>query len=102
MKRRPRGDWNESLAAFMATKEGLLLTRDHWEVIRFLRKFYFEYGIPPPPPMVRLLIKHLGEHGDKNKSNKEYLYKLFPGGPAKQGRVLPGCRNLKAVSIRKV
>lgn len=80
-------DWNESLAAFMATKEGLLLTSDHWEVIRFLRKFYFEYGISP---MVRLLIKHLGEHGAKNKSSREYLYKLFPGGPAKQGSRLAG------------
>lgn len=80
-------DWNESLAAFMATKEGLSLSTDHWEVIRFLRKFYFEYGISP---MVRLLIKHLSEHGTKNKSSKEYLYKLFPGGPAKQGSRLAG------------
>lgn len=80
-------DWSESLAAFMATKEGLLLTPEHWEVIRFMRKFYFEYGISP---MVRLLIKHLGEHGGENKSSEEYLYKLFPGGPAKQGSRLAG------------
>ena len=80
-------DWSEQLAIFMAAKEGLMLTADHWEVIRFLRKFYFEYGITP---MVRLLIKHLNQHQGKNKSSEEYLYKLFPGGPAKQGSRLAG------------
>lgn len=80
-------EWNEPLAVFMATKEGLALTPDHWEVIRFLRKFYFEYGISP---MVRLLIKHIKQHQSKNKITKEYLYKLFPGGPAKQGSRLAG------------
>ena len=80
-------EWSEQLASFMAAKEGLVLTSDHWEVIRFLRKFYFEYGIAP---MVRLLIKHLKQHQSKSKSNKEYLYKLFPGGPAKQGSRLAG------------
>ena len=80
-------EWNEPLAMFMAVKEGLTLTPDHWEVIRFLRKFYFEYGISP---MVRLLIKHIKLDQHKNKNTKEYLYKLFPGGPAKQGSRLAG------------
>ncbi len=81
------GDWNERLAEFMANKEGLHLTPEHWEVIHFLRQFYFSYGIAP---MVRLLIKHMRQELGEEKSNQDYLYRLFPGGPAKQGSRIAG------------
>jgi tRNA 2-thiouridine synthesizing protein E len=81
------GDWNERLAEFMANKEGLQLTPDHWEVIQFLRKFYFSYGIAP---MVRLLMKHMRQELGEEKSSQDYLYRLFPGGPAKQGSRIAG------------
>ena len=80
-------DWNAQLAIYMAQLEGINLTPDHWEVLRFLRKFYFQYGIAP---MVRLLMKHFGEHVGHERSSKEYLYQLFPGGPAKQGSRIAG------------
>ena len=37
--------WNEKVAEHMAQKEDLTLTEDHWEVINFLRDFYFKYEI---------------------------------------------------------
>lgn len=81
------GDWNEQLAIFMAKKEGIDLTSAHWEVIRFLRNFYFKYG---QTPMVRLLMKTLRDDVDATKGSKEYLYNLFPGGPSRQGSRIAG------------
>ena len=80
-------DWNEELAQHMASKEGITLSEAHWEVIRFLRKFYFQYGISP---MVRLLMKHMHQQLGAEKSSEDYLYKLFPEGPARQGSRIAG------------
>ena len=74
--------WNEAIAEHMAHKEGITLTPDHWEIINYLRKFYFEYGVVP---MVRLLMKYMKEHVGAEKSGEAYLYKLFPKGPSRQG-----------------
>lgn len=79
--------WNERLAEFMADKEGLPLTREHWEVLHFLRKFYFSYGVAP---MVRLLMTHMQQELGREKSSRQYLYRLFPGGPARQGSRIAG------------
>lgn len=80
-------DWSELLAFYMAKKEGIELTPAHWEVINFLRSFYFKYG---QTPMVRLLIKTLRDELNPDKGSKEYLYKLFPGGPSRQGSRFAG------------
>lgn len=80
-------DWSEGLATFMATKEEVELTPSHWEVINFLRNFYFKYGVTP---MVRLLMKNMHDEHDQLKCSSEYLYKLFPGGPSRQGSRFAG------------
>ena len=79
--------WNEKVAEYMAKKEDLTLTDDHWEVMNFLREFYFKYEITP---MVRLLQKHITKTLGKEKGNEKYLYNLFPEGPARQGSRLAG------------
>ena len=79
--------WNERLAEFMAAKENLELSREHWEVLRFLRQFYFQYGISP---MKRLLMKHMEGQFGPEKSSEEYLYHLFPEGPSRQGSRIAG------------
>lgn len=80
-------DWNERLAQCLAEREDITLTDDHWEVLQFLRRFYFDYGIAP---MVHLLRKHMQAHLGSERSSKEHLYKLFPGGPARQGSRIAG------------
>lgn len=80
-------EWNEQVAERMAAREGLTLTPDHWEVLYFLRGFYFEYGIAP---MVKILVRHLREEVGARKANRGYLYALFPGGPARQGSRFAG------------
>lgn len=80
-------DWSEPLAEFLARKEGIELTTAHWEVIRHMRKFYFQYGITP---MVRLLMKDLRDEMNEAKASSDYLYQLFPGGPSRQGSRIAG------------
>jgi len=80
-------DWNEELAEVLAQKEGIELTDEHWLVVNFLRKFYFQYGIAP---MVKVLIRHMTEELGRDVANINTLYQLFPGGPAKQGSRIAG------------
>lgn len=82
-----QADWSEPLAEYMASQEGITLTPAHWEVLHFLRQFYFSYGITP---MVRLLMKKLNEDLGASKSDSSYLYTLFPGGPSRQGSRIAG------------
>ncbi len=80
-------DWTEELAVVLAEKEGVELTDEHWKVINYLRKFYFQYGIAP---MVKVLFKHMTEELGKFETHEEYICELFPGGPAKQGSRIAG------------
>jgi len=80
-------DWNEALAEVLAKKESIQLTDEHWTVINFLRKFYFQYGVTP---MVKVLIRHMTEELGKENANRQHMYQLFPGGPAKQGSRIAG------------
>ena len=79
--------WNEQVAGYMAQKEGIELTDDHWQVLHFLRKFYFEFGISP---MVKILQKHIAEELGPEKASREWLYRLFPQGPSRQGSRIAG------------
>ena len=80
-------DWSEDLAYILAQKEGIQLSSEHFTVINFLRKFYFQYGVTP---MVKVLIRHMAEELGSDAANKDHMYKLFPGGPAKQGSRIAG------------
>ena len=80
-------DWDEDLAIHMAQQEGLELTDAHWLVLRYLRKFYFQYGVTP---MVKMLIKHMREELGTDISDRDSLYRLFPEGPSRQGSRIAG------------
>ena len=60
---------------------------NHWEVVNFLRKYYEEYQIAPA---VRVLTKAIGKQLGPEKGNSQYLYELFPYGPAKQACKIAG------------
>lgn len=79
--------WNPQVAEYMASQEGIRLTADHWEVLNFLRAFYFEYGITP---MVKILMSHIAEELGPERASREHLYKLFPQGPSRQGSRIAG------------
>ena len=86
-------DWSEDLARAQARREGLELTAEHWELIRFLRQFYQERGVQP---QVRVMIRHFTQVWGAERGNNHYLHELFPrGGPQKQGNRLAGLLKTK-------
>ena len=74
-------DWNKDVAEYIAQTENVNMTDQHWEVVNFLREYYDEYQIAPA---VRVLTKAIGKKLGPEKGNSQYLYDLFPYGPATQ------------------
>ena len=69
----------------IAAAEGIALTPEHWEVIRFLRDEYQENG---HTPNFRNMLK--GFQAVRPEADSKFLYDLFPLGPAKQGARMAG------------
>ncbi|ABI56350.1 DsrC family protein [Alkalilimnicola ehrlichii MLHE-1] len=86
-------DWSESFAQALADEEGLVLTDEHWDVICFIRSYYYRHQVQP---QVRVMIKHFRNYWGPEKGNNHYLHDLFPrGGPQKQGNRLAGILRTK-------
>lgn len=81
------GEWDKDVAGALAQQESVDLTEQHWEVINFLREYYEEFQIAPA---VRVLTKAIGKKLGPEKGNSQYLYELFPYGPAKQACKIAG------------
>lgn len=86
-------DWSEAFVRAEAAVEGLALTNEHWQVIRFLRDYYDRHGVQA---QVRKIIQHFREQWGTERGNNHYLHQLFPaGGPQKQGNRLAGLLRTK-------
>ena len=79
--------WSSELAGLIAEEEDIDMTDDHWEVVKFLRDYYEEYQVAPA---VRVLTKAIKKTLGPEKGNSQYLYELFPYGPAKQACKIAG------------
>ena len=85
--------WSDGFVNALAAKEGLTLTEEHWDVIRFIRHYYEEHRVQA---QVRDMIKHFKDVWGPERGNNHYLHDLFPkGGPQKQGNRLAGIRRTK-------
>ena len=85
--------WSEAFAQALARQEGLELTPAHWEVIHFLRDFYFENGVQA---QVRVMIRHFSALWGPERGSNHALHEMFPrGGPQKQGNRLAGLLRTK-------
>jgi tRNA 2-thiouridine synthesizing protein E len=85
--------WSEDFARAQAAREGLALTGEHWEVIRFLRRHFQQRGVQA---QVRVMIRHFREAWGAERGNNHYLHQIFPrGGPQKQGNRLAGLLRTK-------
>jgi len=80
-------DWSEEVANEIAKGENIDMSESHWEVVNFLREYYDEFQIAPA---VRVLTKAIGKKLGPDKGNSQYLYELFPYGPAKQACKIAG------------
>ncbi|MBF8774110.1 TusE/DsrC/DsvC family sulfur relay protein [Pseudomonas fulva] len=80
-------DWSPATAQGLATREGIALTPDHWEILSLLRTFYQEYQLSPA---TRPLIKYAALKLGLEKGNSAHLNRLFNGTPAKLAAKLAG------------
>ncbi len=84
-------EWDEEVAEALAkdtrfSPKPIELTEEHWKVIRYLRDYFLKYGVAPPVRMlVKEMKKQIGKHVDL-----QYIYKLFPQGPAKDACRIAG------------
>ena len=86
-------DWSEDFVVALAAEEGLNLTDEHWDVVRYIRDYYFEHNVQA---QVRTMIKHFASKWGPERGNNRYLHDIFPmGGPQKQGNRLAGIRKTK-------
>lgn len=82
------GEWTEDVAKKLAEVEEIDMTEEHWNLVNFLRGYYEEYQIAPA---VKILTKAIAnEKGMDKKDASEFLYKLFPKGPALQACKVAG------------
>jgi len=82
-----RTDSNGYLTDSTHWNEEIQLSQDHWEVIKYVRKFYQDFN---KSPSIRPLVKYLKTVLPEDKSNSLYLQILFPEGPAKQATKIAG------------
>jgi tRNA 2-thiouridine synthesizing protein E len=86
-------EWSAAFARAQARSEGLELTPAHWEVIRFLRDYYFAHGVQA---QVRVMIRHFTALWGAERGSNHHLHEMFPrGGPQKQGNRLAGLLRTK-------
>jgi tRNA 2-thiouridine synthesizing protein E len=80
--------WNHDIAQCLAEKEGLVLSKEHWAVILFLREYYAQHE---KAPNTRTLVNYLGLIlNDESKGTSLYLHQLFPQSPIKLASKIAG------------
>lgn len=80
-------DWNYVIAEHLANLDKISLTKQHWEIITFIRHYYLTYK---HLPNARVFTKAVGNTLGKTKGNSRYLHRLFPEGPLKYASKLAG------------
>ena len=79
--------WSPDVAEQIATRESIVLSFEHWQVLELLRKYYREFDASPA---MRPLVKYCAANLGAEKGNSIYLLSLFPGSPAKIGSKIAG------------
>jgi tRNA 2-thiouridine synthesizing protein E len=78
--------WTEEVGRALAAREGLELTAEHWDVIRFMRAFHEERRISPD---ARYVLKYLAQ---SRGADRNELFRLFPYGYPRQACKIAGMR----------
>ena len=94
-------DWSESTAKALAKEDDLTLTDEHFEILKYLRKYYDKHG---QGYNARTLLNVMEFEFGKWKG-KRHLYLLFPKGPVSMGckyagiPLPPNCNDLSFGSV---
>lgn len=79
--------WSEALALILAAQVKIELSEAHWEIVYFLRDYYFKYN---HLPNARLFVKAVQKQFGEAKGNSRYLHGLFPGSAVKYACLIAG------------
>lgn len=79
-------DWGENIAHTLAAEEGITLTEEHMDILKYLRKYYDKNG---QGYNARTLLNVM-EFEFGKWEGKKHLYELFPKGPVSQASKLAG------------
>lgn len=82
-------DWSPQVAEWLAVRESVDLTDEHWAVLRFMREYYDEHQIPAD---ARFVIRFLAKERGKGDDARDALFALFPYGYVKQACKIAGMR----------
>lgn len=85
-------DWSEDVAVELAKSENIVLTEEHWEALRFMRRFLDEHQVAPD---ARFVMRHLST---QTGAGRNRLFELFPYGYVKQACKIAGMRRPRAWS----
>lgn len=88
-------DWNEAVARTLASGEGIELSGEHWDVIRFMRDYYADHGIAAD---ARFVIKYIADELGYGDDARTRLFQLFPYGYVKQACKIAGMKRPRAWS----
>ena len=88
-------DWNEQVARELARQERIVLSEEHWAVIRFMREYYEQHHIAPD---ARHVMKQLAAFKGAGTAGRNDLFVLFPYGYVKQACRIAGMRRPRAWS----
>jgi tRNA 2-thiouridine synthesizing protein E len=86
-------DWTDAVAVELARGEGIVLGEDHWDAIRFMRRYYEENQVAAD---ARFVIKHLAQR--LGPAARKRLFELFPYGYPGQACKIAGMRRPRAWS----
>jgi len=85
--------WTEEIAVELARREGIELGEDHWDAIRFMRRYWEEHQVAAD---ARFVIRHLMERLGPDSRNR--LFELFPYGYPGQACKIAGMKRPRAWS----
>ena len=88
-------EWDEMIAVEFATQENIVLTDEHWAVIRYMREYFDSHQIIPD---ARHVIKYLADYLGSASTGRNDLFRLFPYGYVKQACRIAGMRRPRAWS----
>ncbi len=86
-------DWTEAIAVELARGEGIALGDDHWDAIRFMRRYFEEHQVAAD---ARFVIRHLAQRFGPAAHKR--LFELFPYGYPGQACKIAGMRRPRAWS----
>lgn len=79
--------WDEQVAVALAVGASIELTEAHWEIIRFIRDYYYRFQhLPNNRMFVKVVQKEFGDE----KGNSRYLHRLFPDSAVKYACLIAG------------